>query len=208
MFFGHFELNFHKANPFSIQKSLLFPLVTTIVSSYKLIMKNSIYTLLAILFLSCSTFKYTPTDKHVSIKRHHLPEFKIVNTPLPIINSDSTIYVNELRFFRIRSAMDGMKLMYENYGSWDKKIHGTHQKNMHRIIYENVKLIDNIDEEFTVIASGAESTTDYFACLMVFDTAGKDCFKATHPYREQLTKILVEKMRNINHNSSEYRLFR
>tara|TARA_B110000091_G_C13579938_1_gene376002 strand:+ start:275 stop:589 length:315 start_codon:yes stop_codon:yes gene_type:complete len=104
--------------------------------------------------------------------------------------------------------MDGMKLMYENYGSWDKKIHGTHQKNMHRIIYENVKLIDNIDEEFTVIASGAESTTDYFACLMVFDTAGKDCFKATHPYREQLTKILVEKMRNINHNSSEYRLFR
>ena len=96
-------------------------------------MKNCIWTLLIVIFLSCSS------SKDVTNKQKYF-DIKIVNTPL-IVEND-TIYVNELRFYTIQSALDGMKLMYQNYGKWHQKISGKHQQNINRIVWENVKLID------------------------------------------------------------------
>jgi hypothetical protein len=154
---------------------------------------------IALIAMSCSSFK------HVGSSIDY-PEFEIVNTPL-IIEKD-TVYVDELRFYQVQSALDGMKLMHQNYGKWNKKIAGIHQQNIHRIVWENVKLIDGNNETFTVIADGTETPNEYFACVMVFDSNDKDCFKTEHPYKEQLTKLLTDKMTKIDKNSSEYKLFR
>ncbi len=88
-----------------------------------------------------------------------------------------------------------------------EKIDGRHQQNIHRIIWNNVKLIDGIDESFTIIADGTETTSDYFACLIVYDSSGNDCFKEEHPYREKLTELLADKMNKIGKDPSVYRLF-
>ncbi len=75
-------------------------------------MKKHICTLLAIIILGCSSSKNVTNqgDK---------PEFEIVNTPF--IFENDTIYFNELRFYKIQSALDGMKLMYQNYGKSNRK---------------------------------------------------------------------------------------
>lgn len=157
----------------------------------KTIMKKYIWTLLILIFLSCSSSKDVTKEQKYS-------DFKIVNTPL-IVKND-TIYVNELRFYKIQSALDGMKLMYQNYGKWNKKINGIHQQNINRIVWQNVKLIDGNDEKFTVISDGTETRTDYFACLMVFDSEEKDCFKAEHPYKDELINLFADKMNRIDKN--------
>lgn len=161
-------------------------------------MKKYIWMLLMFTALSCSS------SKDVTNKNEDL-EFGVVNTPL-IVEND-TIYINELRFYRTQSVMDGMKLMYENYGNWSEKINGKHQQNINRIVWQNVKLINESNELFTVIADGTETKTDYFACLMIFDSQDKDCFNTEHPYKEQLTKLFVDKMKEIDKSSSVYNLF-
>ena len=162
-------------------------------------MKNHIWTLLVLFLMGCSSSKvFTNKDKK--------SEYRVVNTPL-IVQND-TININELRFYKIQSAMDGMKLMYQNYGKWDKKIDGKHQQNINRIIWNNVKLLDGSNQSFTVVADGTETMTDYFACLIVYDSGGNDCFKTEHPNREELIELFVDKMNKIGSNSSVYQLFR
>ncbi len=158
-------------------------------------MKNCIWILLVFVILSCSSSKDAANqDKE--------PDFKIVNTPL-VVDAD-TIHINELRFYNIQSARDGMMLMYQNYGEWDSKVEGTHQDNINRFIWRNVKLIDGDAATFTVIAEGTEKSKDYFACLMVFDSEGKDCFTDEHPYKEKLTIALADKMSKTDKRASAY----
>ena len=101
------------------------------------------------------------------------PHFKVVTTPI-LVEKD-TIYINELRFYKIKSARDGMKLMYLNFGKWNKKTKGIHQKNMNSFIWENVKLLDENNNLFTVVADGTETETDFFASIKIFDDTQKDC---------------------------------
>lgn len=163
------------------------------------IMKIYIWALLMLLVLSCSSSKDIITE-------NNRPEFEIVKTPLIVEGTTSS--VNELRFYKIQSALDGMKLMYLSYGKWTKKAQGKHQQNINRIIWSNVELIRGENEKFTVIADGAETGTDYFACLIVYDSEGNNCFEAGHPNREKLTVLFSEKMKNMDKNSSLYKLFR
>lgn len=132
-------------------------------------------------------------------------QFEIVNT-LITVKSD-TLTINELRFYKIQSAKDGMKLMYRNYGKWNQKIDSKHQLNINRIIWRNIKLFEDDDKTFTVVADGTETINEYFACLMVFDSNEKDCFKTGHPYKDKLTKLFIDKMNTLDDNSKVYKLF-
>jgi len=162
-------------------------------------MKNYILILLLISLFACTTTKETSQIKPYT-------EFKIVNTPI-IIEND-TITINELQLYKIQSSLDGMKLMYQNYEKCDKKLSGKHQKNINRIVWENIKLIDYENEPFTVIADGKETMNDYFACLMVFDSNEKDYFSLDHPYKDKLTELFIKKMKMIDKNFSVYKKFR
>lgn len=153
--------------------------------------------LLFLLFLwNCSSSK----EKTRSSSR-----FEIVNTP--VILDNDTININELRFYKIQSARDAMKLMYLNYGEWDRKIPSKHQENINRIVWKNVNLIDANDKAYTVIADGTETLKDYFACLIVYDSEGRNCFDDNHPDKEVLTNLFVKKMNGLDRSSSYYRLF-
>jgi hypothetical protein len=66
---------------------------------------------LILIVAACKTNQANPQKKY--------PEFKIVNTN--ILTENETVSINELRFHQIKSAIDAMKLMYKNYGKWDKK---------------------------------------------------------------------------------------
>lgn len=162
-------------------------------------MKNLIWIILIALGLGFSS-----SEEVISEQKY--TNYEIVNTPL-LINND-TIHINELRFYKVQSALDGMKLMYRNYGGWSSKISGKHQPNIHRIVWKNVKLLEGKNNTFTVIADGTESHAGYFACLIVFDIKGKDCFSEGHPYKEELTNLFASKMCTLDKDSNIYRIFR
>ena len=105
-------------------------------------MRNYIYIFFALFIFGCSSTKEFSKNKINSY-------FKIITTPI-LVEKD-TIYVNELRFYNIKSARDGMKLMYLNFGKWNKKIESIHQKNTNSFIWENVPLLDENTTLFTKV---------------------------------------------------------
>ncbi len=161
-------------------------------------MRISIYLFFLLIIFSCSSTIKVSENKTIS-------HFKIVTTPI-LVEKD-TIYVNELRFYKIKSAKDGMKLMYLNFGKWNKKFESIHQKNMNSFIWENVKLLDENNNLFTVVADGAETESDYFASIKIFDNTQKDCLNKNYPYQQQLIKVLTAKMSNQKTKKVDYTIF-
>ena len=161
-------------------------------------MRNYIYIFFALFIFGCSSTKEFSKNKINSY-------FKIITTPI-LVEKD-TIYVNELRFYNIKSARDGMKLMYLNFGKWNKKIESIHQKNTNSFIWENVPLLDENTTLFTVVADGTETKTDYFASIKIFDTVQKDCLRGNYPYQQKLIKVLTAKMGNIKTKKVDYTIF-
>ncbi|PWG05446.1 hypothetical protein [Polaribacter aquimarinus] len=146
---------------------------------------------------SCKSSKNRYQKKHTSV------------TEVSIFNKKDTLSVNQLRFYKIQSAMDCMKMMYENYGIWNKKISTVENYMLRRIIWHNIKLIDNNNELFTVIATGYESKELYYAGLIVFDSKEKDSFEENHPLKNKLIEVLITKMKRRNKtDSSVYKLFK
>jgi uncharacterized protein YneF (UPF0154 family) len=161
--------------------------------------KKKYFLILSIVSIfSCSSYK------DVSIKEPYT-QFKIVSTPILVKND--TIYIHELRFYKIKSAKDAMKLMYQNFGDWNKKINGLHQKNINSFIWEKVKLLDENNTLFTVVTDGAETKIDYFASIKIFDAAQKDCLKENYPYQQKLIKVLTAKMGNLKTKKVDYTIF-
>lgn len=143
------------------------------------------YYLLILLFcvISCSTSKSTAALKPYS-------DFEIIEFPL-VLEKD-TITLSELRFYKIQSALDAMKLMYLSYGDWSKKSQGRYQENINQIVWNNVKLLGN-NENFTVIANGTETLNEYFTSLIVLDSKNEDCLNTSHPLKEKLIELFTLK---------------
>lgn len=103
------------------------------------------------------------------------------------VESD-TMTVNKLRFYKHgNSSMLTMKLMYDNYGMWNKKKHGW-------LIWEDLKLFDDRDITYTVIALGDEIWRDYDTSLFAVDSNGKDCFKNGYPDKKRIIDLFVGKV--------------
>ena len=139
----------------------------------------------------------------MAVKRNAIP---LLGKFVPKTLND-TIYIHELRFYKIKSAKDAMKLMCQNFGDWNKKINGLHQKNINSFIWEKVKLLDENNTLFTVVTDGAETKTDYFASIKIFDAAQKDCLKENYPYQQKLIKVLTAKMGNLKTKKVDYTIF-
>ncbi|PKP14915.1 MAG: hypothetical protein CVU07_12425, partial [Bacteroidetes bacterium HGW-Bacteroidetes-23] len=114
-------------------------------------MKKVILILIVINYISCSSTKKIQ-QKEDTIKSTST-EYSI-KTNYAIVDKD-TITFNELRFYKINSALDSMKSMYIEFGPWNNTSNGLHQENITRKIWKNIKLFDN-DEKFTIIADGKE----------------------------------------------------
>lgn len=147
--------------------------------------------------LSCSTSKNI-TDLKPSTN------FEIIKSPSAF--EKDTLILSELRFYKIQSALDAMKLMYLNYGKWSKKNQGKYQENIDQIVWNNVKLLEN-NENFTVIASGTETLSDYFTSLIVLDSSNIDCFNEDHPLKDRLIDLFTSKMNFLDKDQSVYKLF-
>lgn len=110
------------------------------------------------------------------------------------INNSDTINFNELRFYNIDSAIDTMRLMYLDFGNWNHQENSLYMSNVNKKIWKNIQLFDN-NETFTIIADGIEFKGEYFACLSIIDSAGKDCLKDEHPLKNKVINFFYNKMK-------------
>jgi hypothetical protein len=153
--------------------------------------KNSGLIILISLVVACGA-----TSTETTIKK---PDFEVTQTLL--ITDTDTLTMNELRFYQIISAKDAIHMMHKLYGPSHKSIVGKHQNNIQREIWENITLFENNKAKFTVIADGTETRSNYYACLMIFDKNGRNCFVPEHPYYQRLVSLFSSYMKTKNHKS-------
>lgn len=165
-------------------------------------MKKTFLILLVLNFISCSSSKVG--DNEIKIETN-FEDLKIVKT-LKVVNSDSIIF-NELRFYKIDSALDTMKSMYLDYGIWNDQNIGLHQENINRKIWENIKLFED-GEVYTVIADGTETKNNYYACLSVYDSKGKDCFKENYPLKNKIINLFYGRMKENRSKNVNYSILK
>ncbi|MBC3758027.1 hypothetical protein H7U19_06400 [Hyunsoonleella sp. SJ7] len=149
-------------------------------------------------YLNCSV------AKNIDKKKNDV-KYEIVQVPFVYENEKDTLFLNELRFYNIKSALDGIGLINQNYGTWDKEAEGKYQKNIKRFIWEDLKLFESSEEVFTIVADGTETINDYFACLMIFDSQGNDAFNKKHEFNQRLKELFLYKMKKINRSKINYK---
>lgn len=145
------------------------------------------------LFFSCNTKKTLVKEKDFGVQQI-------------VVNQDiDNLLLNELRFYKTKSALDVSKLCYDSFGKWNSKIAGKHQDNINTFIWEKKYINGN---PYTLLADGTETQKESFSCLMVFDKNGLDCFKNNHPKKEELIEFFAYKMKGINRSKTSYLIFK
>ncbi|MGM0635449.1 MAG: hypothetical protein ACQESK_05250 [Bacteroidota bacterium] len=157
-------------------------------------MKRLFIILLVLNLTSCSS------SKDITIKTNYEDLEIFENTKSS--TTDTTNH-NELRFYDIESAYDTMKLMYLDFGFWDEQKNSLYMPFTKRKIWKDITLFDN-NETFTVIADGTETRKEYFACLKVIDSKGKDCLERNHPLKEKIISHFYKKMKESKKKQINY----
>tara|TARA_R110000868_G_scaffold305561_1_gene566564 strand:- start:330 stop:818 length:489 start_codon:yes stop_codon:yes gene_type:complete len=144
---------------------------------------------ITISLISCSSSKI---NKDEILSKTNYNNLKIVKTS-KIVDNDTIIF-NELRFYNINSALDTMKSMFLDFGTWTAEDTGLHQENITRKVWEKVKLFED-KEEFSIVADGTETMTDFYACLIIVDSANRDCLDENYPLKNKIIDFFYERMK-------------
>ncbi|MDH7444813.1 hypothetical protein [Aquimarina sp. 2201CG14-23] len=124
------------------------------------------------------------------------------DTFVSIIDKD-TIYLNEVKYECVHTALLTAKVMYDVFGKWNHEIYPT--KGSHpTLVWEQVKLFDNDTTEFTVATTGLESFKSIYASILVFDKKNNDLLSGDSNYK---TKLIAYFSNLIKTNKSYKRKF-
>jgi hypothetical protein len=123
-------------------------------------------------------FKYIIEDQFVSV-----------------VNKD-TIVLSEIKYRCTYTAFYTKKVMYDRYGKWHESVLPYSGSRHPSLIWNNIKLLNDIDKRFTVVAKGYEGMKTIYASMMIFDAAGNDMLAEDAPYKSQLIELFGFYIRN------------
>ena len=112
------------------------------------------------------------------------PERKILILPKKIKPLD-TITWNELRFKKPHGALITGAFLFHKFKDWDEVIKQP-KPATEMLVWNNVKLLSESDELFTVFAFGEESISDYYTSVIVKDSNGKDCLRDESEFKGKI----------------------
>jgi len=112
---------------------------------------------------------------------------------VPFEVGKDTILVTEIRFYKISSALNTQQVLYDKFGKWNQKTISKYGNRMNQLVWINKSLFKD-NHQFTILADGVETKTDYYASMILFDTNFKDCINPSHPLSKLVIKKLTEMM--------------
>ncbi|MGM0635686.1 MAG: hypothetical protein ACQESK_06440 [Bacteroidota bacterium] len=165
-------------------------------------------------FLSCSNSKMasengikqkTTNPNTPFIYKNGFKNFEI-KPVLASKDKDST-YVNELRFNAVLSAKYTQKLMFDEFGKWDKAIRPNNEKHP-VLIWENIKLFDDKDKLYNIAANGVENWEEIYASVIVYDSNNSDCLAESNAEKDKILAYFSDGIKNLSSNNKFYEVYR
>jgi len=89
-----------------------------------------------------------------------------------VVDND-TIFLNEVKYECVYTAMYTKKGMYDRFGKWNQEIYPK-GRNHPILLCNNVRLFPNDTTEFIVATNGLESLETIYTSVLVFDKENKD----------------------------------
>ena len=140
------------------------------------------------------------------IYKNGFSDYKIVE--IPVIQTTDTLTLHELRFNAVFSAMYTKKLMYEQFGMWDKMLTPNSRDYPVIVVWKKKKLFADSNKLYTVYASGVESREEMYASVMVYDENNSDCLNESSVEKEKLINYFAHGIHNLNQRSDFYILYK
>ena len=178
-------------------------------------MKNiAVLILFGIGILSCSSSKTISNDENgIGIRKktsnpntpyiykNGYRDFEI--TPTLTVNENDSTYINELRFNAVFSSMYTKKLMFDEFGKWDKEIRPNNERHP-ILVWENKRLFNKENKTYSIAASGIESKKEMYASVIVFDSENRDCLSETHPKKDSIINYFSNGIINLKSDRMFY----
>ncbi len=134
-------------------------------------MKKTFILIIIISLLSCNSTKTTTEKKCKSLSANAYSEVLIDR--FKSVTKSKTLELNEIKFKCVYSQMNTMKIMYDEFGHWDKAIYpnGSYHP---MLIWNDVQLFQNDNAKYTIGTYGIETVEDIFASVIVMDKEYRD----------------------------------
>lgn len=165
-------------------------------------MRSSIYTIIiTFILVSCSSTGKVTEKRCKSILKNDYKN--IVEDKFESVVNNDTVFLNEVKYECVYSAMYTQKGMYDRFGKWDKEIY---LKGQHHpiLLWNNVKLFSNDTTEFMVAATGLESAETIYASILVFDKNNIDLLSENSKFKSKLMEYFSELIKSNNSNKSDF----
>ena len=165
-------------------------------------MKHSFFIIIiALILISCSSTNGFTEKRCLSILKNNYKT--ILDAKFKSIVNKDTLFLNEIRYECVYSAMYTQKGMYDRFGKWDEEIYTT-AKQHPILLWNNVKLFPNDTTEFTVAANGLESFETIYASVLVFDKQNKDLLSENSEYKTKLIEYFSDMIRSNNTGKEDF----
>ncbi|TYB79695.1 hypothetical protein [Bizionia myxarmorum] len=165
-------------------------------------MKKIIYALLCLMLIGCKTTDSTLTEtlpingfqKGVTTKKANSSLYINGFESAKIIHDKEGLAVSELQFHYTATTVETSKVMVNNFGVWKKRRPFYSEKHQ-AFVWENIQLLKNTSEKFTVITDGHEGDRILFSSIMVIDSENKDCLAKGHKLRDAIVMYFTEELK-------------
>ncbi|WP_298518746.1 hypothetical protein [uncultured Kordia sp.] len=124
----------------------------------------------------------------------------------PIVGND-TIEINEVKYECVSTAFYTKKVLYDRFGNWSKEIYRNASQRLPELVWMNVKLFEDDDKKFTIVARGLESRKTIYASIMVFDENNYDMLDEKSPYRDKVVALFSDFIRNDTDSKKFYKAY-
>lgn len=113
-----------------------------------------------------------------------------------------TVFYHQLRFQCVYSSLYTHKVMYDNFGKWDKEVVPENQKYPF-LIWNNVDLFST-GKKYKVVTSGLEEWKHIYAAVMVFDEDENDLLGDSSAEKTALIDLFSEMIKNLDDAGGDF----
>lgn len=118
------------------------------------------------------------------------------------INDKDTTIINELRLHRIKSALDTKRLLFKKFGKWHQEIRTDHEIHP-MLLWKDVKLFNELDKSYTIVAYGVESVLETYSSVIIFDSKNNDLLDSSNKNRNLYVDYFFKEI-NTGLNNKEF----
>lgn len=113
--------------------------------------------------------------------------------------------LTDIRFDKSYSAFYTSKIMFDNYGKWNKVLK-VKKIDKSALVWENVDLFKN-GNLYSIYTFGLETNEAIYCSIAIIDANGNDCLQDSYKDKQMLVNYFISKFDNLDSSNLFYTVY-